>query len=99
MKTILIAIIIAVGLGALVHSMPSRTEIFVERNASGATTTAETMEVVEVMPDWAQDKDAVKAAQDVIRRKKLEAELVELTGQREQIDARMTEIEKELGTY
>ena len=62
----------------------------------------ETREVVvekEVTPEWAQDEDAVKAAQDVIRKKELEAELAVLKEERAVITARMTEIEKELGRY
>lgn len=33
------------------------------------------VQTVEVSPEWATDEDAVKAAQDVIKRKQLEAEL------------------------
>lgn len=56
-------------------------------------------ETVEVTPDWAQDADAVKAAQDVIRKKELEAELQNLAGERDALSARIAEIEKELGTF
>lgn len=59
----------------------------------------EKIETVEVYPDWAQDEDAIKAAQDVIRRKELEKrelELVsEITGLQDEIDG----IRKELGSY
>jgi len=55
--------------------------------------------VEEVTPDWAEDEDAVKAAQDVIRKKELEAELAQLESEVEERNARITEIEKELGTY
>ena len=60
----------------------------------------ETMEVVvEVEPDWAKDEDAKKAAQAVIRKKELEAERGELQSQIDEMEARVTEIDKELGTY
>ena len=66
--------------------------------------------VKEVTPDWATDEDAIKAAQDVIRKKELEAELKALEGDNEVLkatyevekalnDMRIEEIEKELGTY
>lgn len=51
----------------------------------------------EVTPEWAQDPDAVKAAQDVIRRKELEAENAEIQKQIEALEIRQAEIEKELG--
>lgn len=65
---------------------------------------------VEVHPDWATDEDAVKAAQAVIRKKELEAERGELQSQIAKIEAetkaqvnerksRITEIDKELGTF
>lgn len=66
--------------------------------------------VEEVTPDWASDEDAVKAAQDVIRKKELEAELAELNSdflnfskEFNEEKARYAEekkrIEKELGTF
>lgn len=54
---------------------------------------------VEVTPEWAKDEEAVKAAQAVIRRKELEAELAVLTSEIDARETRVTEIEKELGTY
>jgi len=62
----------------------------------------------EVVPEWAEDVDAVKAAQDVIRRKELEAENEkldeEVTALTEAYKAevkvredRQAQIEKELG--
>jgi predicted nucleic acid-binding Zn-ribbon protein len=55
--------------------------------------------IVEVKPEWAQDEDAVKAAQNVIRRKELQTELATLKDERGKLTARITEVEKELGTY
>jgi len=61
---------------------------------------AETIEkIVEVEPDWASDPDAVKAAQDVIRKKELEAELEDVNTQIETLLERQESLEKELGTY
>ena len=54
---------------------------------------------VEVTPDWAEDQDAVEAAQAVIRKKELEAELEVLNGEIDTRQQRVIEIEKELGTY
>ena len=66
--------------------------------------------IKEVSPDWATDEEAVKAAQDVIHRKELEAELSSLEEsfasstaiyeeEREAYNQRKTEIEKEVGSY
>lgn len=60
----------------------------------------ETEEVIkEVHPEWAVDEDAVKAAQDVIRRKELEAEENRLEGEIEALKAQLDGVQKELGTY
>lgn len=91
MKIIAIAlgIVIVVGVGS--QFLPDN---------SITVTKPETTEVIkEVTPEWASDEDAVQAAQDVIRRKELEAELAGLEEENAAIEARMTEIEKELGTY
>ena len=66
--------------------------------------------IVEVAPEWASDEDAVKAAQDVIRRKELEAELstleAEFQADTEAYEARAAayrarkvELQKEIGVY
>jgi guanyl-specific ribonuclease Sa len=53
----------------------------------------------EVTPDWASDPEAVQAAQDVIKKKELEAEearlVDEITSKQDELDA----IRKELGSY
>lgn len=65
---------------------------------------------VEVLPDWAQDEDAKKAAQDVLNRKRLESRDEELTALREALKAEyeasdailaaeQKEVQKELGTF
>lgn len=53
----------------------------------------------EVTPDWASDEEAVKAAQAVIRKKELQAELSTVNEEIKAKQAKKTEIEKELGTY
>lgn len=53
----------------------------------------------EVTPDWASDEEAVKAAQAVIRKKELQAELATVNEEIKAKQTRKTEIEKELGTY
>lgn len=89
MKTIIVAgVAMSVVIGGMTL-IPSRS-----------STVNNTIEVEkEVTPDWAQDADAVKAAQDVIRRKELEAEearlVAEITSRQEELDA----IRKELGSY
>ena len=55
--------------------------------------------VVEVTPEWAEDVDAVEAAQAVIRKKELQAELEVLQSEVSEREARITEIEKELGVF
>lgn len=70
----------------------------------------ETIKVQEVTPDWASDEEAVKAAQDVIRRKELEAELNALEVNFDALTAtyeankasyleQKTNLQKELGSY
>jgi hypothetical protein len=63
------------------------------------TVTNEREEVTEeVLPqDWVQEAEQAKEA--VIARKRLEKELAELDVIKASTTARMTEIEKELGTY
>jgi len=65
--------------------------------AESSTTIVETE--VEVTPEWATDEEALEAAQAVIRRKALEAELNVLQADIEALETRETEIEKELGVY
>jgi hypothetical protein len=55
--------------------------------------------IKEVQPDWALDEDAVKAAQDVIRRKELEAMEAEMVADIKARQAELDEVRKELGSY
>lgn len=54
---------------------------------------------VEVHPDWATDEDAVKAAQAVIRKKELEAELTSLDAQIKELQTKRKSVTDELTTY
>lgn len=55
--------------------------------------------IKEVHPEWATDKDAVEAAQAVIRKKELEAQEADLVGQISTLQEELDEVRKELGTY
>lgn len=66
--------------------------------------------VDEVLPEWAEDEEAVKAAQDVIRRKELEAELSQLEqtfassteryeAEKAEYQKKKVELEKQIGVY
>lgn len=66
--------------------------------------------VIDNTPDWAIDEDAVKAAQDVLRRKELESELESLKAEKtaeierhdqefDRINAEIEKREKELGLF
>jgi len=85
-KITLIVIVLGVVLGGI--ALNNKAVEYVQREV-----------MVEVTPEWAKDEEAVKAAQAVIRRKELEAELATLTTEIEARETRVTEIEKELGTY
>lgn len=70
-----------------------RVETFTKETA---TTTVET---VEVLPEWAEDEDAVKAAQDVLKKKELEAELETLESEVQERQERIKAIRDELLAY
>lgn len=52
--------------------------------------------IIDNTPAWATDADAVKAAEDVLRKKELQAELSQLESEVAEREARIVEIEKEL---
>lgn len=56
-------------------------------------------EIVEVHPEWATDEEAVKAAQDVLRRKELERELDDVQAQINALSDQRDAIEEELEQY
>lgn len=86
---IVIGLLVVVAVGMYVTS--KSTEVLVRNEVIEKT--------IEVTPDWATDKDAVKAAEDVIRRKALEAELNEVEANIDVLVTRQTEIKKELSTF
>ncbi len=99
-RNAIIAVIGIVVLGGIVLNLDSTTEYVRE------TVT----ETVEVHPDWASDTEAVEAAQAVIRKKALEAELNATEASFEALKAqyeadkaeyleKKEELEKELGSH
>ena len=85
----LLGVGLVLGLGFLVQNeseyiAPAREVVQVEK---------------EVLPEWAKDEEAVKAAQDVIRKKELEAQEAELVGEISTLQTELDEVRKELGTY
>lgn len=88
MKTLIIALGIVAVMG-----------VIMEVSFNGETLIQKQTVVEEVVPDWADDEDAVKAAQDVIRRKELEAEKKLLESIVASTTGRIEAIDKELGFY
>jgi len=99
-KKTIIGILIVVIVGGVVSQI-GKEEVF---------TKIETEVIKEVTPEWATDEDAVKAAQDVVRKKALEAELKALQAsfasstatfeaEKESFLKREVELEKEIGVY
>lgn len=87
--------VLALGMLGLVVVMAvlnsERLETYTKQDT--ATTTVET---IEVLPDWAQDEDARKAAEDVLRKKELEAELEVLENEVQERQTRIDVIREEL---
>jgi hypothetical protein len=93
MKTTVIAFLLgALAVGGITYKLGYFTNSIEYNNVASER-------VIDNTPDWAEDEDAVKAAQDVLRRKELEAELSQLESEVAERESRITEIEKELGTY
>ena len=105
-RNALMAIVI-IGVGAgLVFSIITGNKTPYEREQEVKTNIQE----VEVTPEWATDEDAVKAAQDVMRKKALTQDINALDGeistltatyqaQLAELKKQKTEKEKELGSY
>jgi hypothetical protein len=90
MKTIIMAVVVMVGVMAVLVQINQPDVEYVREEA--------TLEVVE--PEvWMTDEDAIKAAKDVIRKKELEAELAILQSDLASTTSRIKDVEKELGTY
>jgi pectate lyase len=74
--------------------------VFVGGLSIGSTSEVITNNVeIEVTPEWAEDQDAVEAAQEVIQRKAWEIELEDKQEARGVLDAEIEQLEKDLGVY
>ena len=62
-------------------------------------TATNTPEVIEVLPEWANDPDAKAAAEAVIRNKELEAEEAALVEEITALQTELDEVRKELNVY
>jgi hypothetical protein len=92
MKTLALITLVGVGIGGwVIWNESNVTEFIIERHVEE--------KVVEVLPEWASNEQAVKAAQDVIRKQELEATLKSLESEKAIIDARIAEVRAELKTY
>lgn len=89
--------VLALGMLGLVLVMAVLNSGRMETYTSDAATT--TVETVEVLPAWAEDEDAVKAAQDVLKKKELEAELETLESEVQERQERIKAIRDELLAY
>lgn len=89
MKTFLFAVVLAAVLFGGISFLPSRTVV---ENTIATP-------VQEEKPAWLDDKDAVAAAEAVIKRKELEAREAELVGQITGLQSDLDEVRKELGTF
>jgi len=78
--------------------------MFTAVSLRGEDTVYERIENLEVetpveVPKWQTDEEAVKAAQDVIRKKELQAELAVLKDAQASTTAKIKELEKTLEAY
>ena len=81
--------------GGLIYTLLwGETTVEYHNNDTATTTVVETVE-----PDWAKDPDARAAAEAVVHKKKLQAELEVLEGEVQERQSRIDEIEKELSQY
>lgn len=92
MKTIIFTAIVGIVIAAALSFTSSSPVSYVKE-------ATEVVREVEVTPDWAQDEDAVKAAQAVIRKKELEAELKELDAQIKDLTDKRKAVTQELTAY
>lgn len=103
-KYILAGVVIAVGI-AVIFNLEQDSTVINERLEP------ETLEVVTpVVEKWMTDEEAIQAAKDVVRKKELEAELIQLKdgwsaataeyeNQKKEYLLKKETLEKELGTY
>lgn len=89
------ALAIAVGVVAVMFG------VLAVKDMSTITVVNQEPQVIkeEVHPDWATDEDAVKAAQDVIKRKELEAELEVVQNEINSLVEKRKTLETELEQY
>lgn len=92
MKTLALVAVLVVGFIGLAYITPATQEIVLEREEV-------THVEVEVLPDWANDADAIQAAKDVIRRKELQAQEATLIADIKEKQSQLDAVRKELGTY
>lgn len=95
MKNNIVGVGLLLGVGGMIVYSLLWGQTTVEYQSDTATTTV--VETVE--PDWASDPEARAAAEAVVHKKKLQAELAILEGEVEERQNRIDEIEKELGAH
>lgn len=92
-------------LKVLLLSLVAVAIMYATVNLRGGETVYERIENLEVetpvieVPKWQTDEEAIKAAQDVIRKKELQAELADLKDLQASTTAKIKEVEKQLGIY
>ena len=91
MKTI---IIVAVGIAAFMG-----VSFLLDWNNYDVVVEKEEVIIIEEVPEWANDEEAVEAAQAVIRRKELEADKNRLEGQIEALESELEAVDKQLGLH
>ncbi len=92
LNALILAVVVVGLMYAAVQIMES--EIVYEK-----TENLEVETPVEELPKWQTDEDAIKAAQDVIRKKELQAELSQLDTEIKEKQAKRAEVAKELNSY
>ena len=88
-----------IGVGLVIALTAGAIWYFESQNKPVEVNKEVVIETMEVTPDWAQDEDAGKAAQDVIRKKELQAEEERLVNEISGLQNELDEVRKELGTY
>ena len=92
---IIIALVIVMGVAVLYKEGYLNTDI----EAGNTIEKEEVIVEVEVLGTTFTDEDAIKAAEDVILKKELEASLEEVNNEIWYLEIRKEEIEKSLGLY
>lgn len=79
-----------VAMGGMIYADKATTLQYVRETVT---------ETVEVTPEWAEDEDAVRAAQQVIRNKEIDQRLTEIGSSISELEAEKEALEKEIGLY